>query len=68
MTPRESLPRVFDEVLSSAARVALGAQAVVLRGFVRERAPELIAAIHAIAAVSPFRHMVDPADGRCRSP
>src|ERR1700730_7246357 len=60
MTPHESLPLAFDEVQSGAARVDLGAQAVVLRGFARERAPELIAAIDAIAAVSPFRHMVTP--------
>jgi alkylated DNA repair dioxygenase AlkB len=33
---------------------------VVLRGFGPERSPELIAAIDAIAAVSPFRHMVTP--------
>lgn len=38
----------------------LGPQAVVLRGFARDRAPELIAAITEIAAASPFRHMVVP--------
>src|ERR1700730_5887698 len=60
MTPHESLPLALDEAQSGAARVALGAQAVVLRGFGRERAPELITAIGAIAAVSPFRHMITP--------
>jgi alkylated DNA repair protein (DNA oxidative demethylase) len=60
MTPHESLPLALDEVQSSAPRVALGAQAVVLRGFARELSRELIAAIDAIAAVSPFRHMVTP--------
>src|SRR3984957_7876201 len=60
MTPHESLPLALDGVRSGAARVALGAQAVVLRGFARERAPDLIAAIDAIAVISPFRHMVTP--------
>src|ERR1700681_3237623 len=60
MTPRDSLPLALDEARSRADRVALGARAVLLRGFARERSPELIAAIDAIAAVSPFRHMVTP--------
>ena len=60
MTPHKSLPLALDEIQSGAARVALGAQAIVLRGFARERAPDLIAAIDAIAAISPFRHMVTP--------
>jgi alkylated DNA repair protein (DNA oxidative demethylase) len=60
MTPHESLPLALDEGQSCAARVALGAQAVVLRGFARERSPELIATIDSIAAVSPFRHMITP--------
>jgi alkylated DNA repair protein (DNA oxidative demethylase) len=60
MTPHKSLPLALDEIQSGAARVALGAQAIVLRGFARECAPDLIAAIDAIAAISPFRHMVTP--------
>src|ERR1700761_7733744 len=60
MTPHDSLPLALDKVQSGAARVALGARAVLLRGFAREHAPELIAAIDAIAAASPFRHMVTP--------
>jgi alkylated DNA repair protein (DNA oxidative demethylase) len=60
MTPHESLPLALDGVRSGAARVTLGAQAVVLRGFARERAPDLIAAIDVIVAVPPFRHMVTP--------
>ena len=60
MTPHKSLPLALDEIRSGAARVALGAQAIVLRGFARERAPDLIAAIDVIAAISPFRHMVTP--------
>jgi len=60
MTPRDSLPLALDEARSGAARVALGARAVLLRGFAREPSPELIAAIDSIAVVSPFRHMVTP--------
>ena len=60
MTPRDSLPLALDEARSGAARVALGARAVLLHGFARERSPGLIAAIDAIAAISPFRHMVTP--------
>jgi alkylated DNA repair protein (DNA oxidative demethylase) len=60
MTPRESLSLALDEAQGGAARVALSSQAVVLRGFACDHAPELIAAIAEIAAVSPFRHMVTP--------
>jgi DNA oxidative demethylase len=60
MTPRESPSLALDEAQGDTARVAVGAQAVVLRGFARDRAPELIAAIAEIEAVSPFRHMVTP--------
>src|ERR1700743_2347949 len=60
MTPRESPSLALNEAQGGAVPVALGAQAVVLRGFARDRAPELIAAIAEIATVSPFRHMVTP--------
>jgi DNA oxidative demethylase len=60
MTPRESLSLALDEAQGGAARATLGVHAVVLRGFARDRAPELIADIAEIAAVSPFRHMVTP--------
>jgi DNA oxidative demethylase len=60
MTPRESPSLALDEPQGGTARVALGDRAVLLRGFARERAPELVATIDAIAAVSPFRHMVTP--------
>jgi DNA oxidative demethylase len=56
MMPRESLSLPFDEPPS----MALGAQAALLRGFARERAPALIAGIDTVCAVSPFRHMVTP--------
>src|SRR6201995_4154021 len=60
MTPREPPSLALDEAQGGAVPVALAAQAVILRGFARDRAPELIAAISEIAAVSPFRHMVTP--------
>jgi DNA oxidative demethylase len=60
MTQHESPSLAFDEPDSRGARVALGPRAVVLRGLARARAAELVAAIDAIAAVSPFRHMVTP--------
>lgn len=60
MTPHEAPSLALDESQRDAACVALGARAFVLRDFARERAPELITSIAAIAAVSPFRHMVTP--------
>jgi alkylated DNA repair protein (DNA oxidative demethylase) len=50
----------LDEVQDGFSRVALGPSAVVLRGFARARAPELVATIGAVAAISPARHMVTP--------
>lgn len=58
--PPDALPLTLDDARGGGARVALGESAVLLRGFALERAPELVAAIGAIAAVSPFRHMVTP--------
>src|ERR1700704_6176294 len=58
--PPETLSLALNEAQDSVACVALGPRASLLRGFARERAPALIAAISAIAAVSPFRHMVTP--------
>jgi alkylated DNA repair protein (DNA oxidative demethylase) len=60
MMQHESPSLAPDESQRDAVRVALGARAFVLRDFARERAPELITNIAAIAAVSPFRHMVTP--------
>ena len=57
--PSESLPFALDEA-GGKSRVALGPQAVLLRGLACERAPALVACIGAIVAVSPFRHMVTP--------
>lgn len=60
MTPPEVFPLALDAVQSDAPRTELGRRAIVLRGFARQRSPELIADIARIAAVSPFRHMVTP--------
>jgi DNA oxidative demethylase len=40
--------------------VCLGERAVVLRGFVRDQAPALVAAVAEIAAAAPFRNMITP--------
>jgi DNA oxidative demethylase len=58
--PPEPLPLKLDEARAGIPCLALGSRAFVLCGFAHERAPELIAAIGAIAAASPFRHMVTP--------
>ena len=58
--PSDDLPLALDEAQGGAARVVLGPRALLLRGFARGRAPALVAAIGAIAAVSPFRHMLTP--------
>jgi hypothetical protein len=58
--PNETPPLAFDAVEDAASRIVLGPRALLLRGFAVARAPELVAAIDAIAAVSPFRHMVVP--------
>jgi DNA oxidative demethylase len=58
--PNETLPLLLDAIEDAATNVVLGPRAIVLRGFALGRAPELVAAIGAIAAVSPFRHMVVP--------
>jgi DNA oxidative demethylase len=58
--PSDALPLAPDEPRDGAPRVTLGPRAVLLRGFARERALELVAAVVSVAAVSPFRHMVTP--------
>jgi alkylated DNA repair protein (DNA oxidative demethylase) len=58
--PFETSELALDTDQHGASRLALGARAVLLRGFARDRAPALLAAISDIAAISPFRHMVTP--------
>lgn len=49
-----------DGAAGEVQRLALGACAVLLRGFARPMAARLIARITDIAAASPFRHMTTP--------
>lgn len=58
--PSETLPFARDAGTGAASRIDLGPRAVLLRGLALGRAPDLVAAIAAVAAVSPFRHMVVP--------
>ena len=51
------LPSLFD---ADGGKEALGPGATVLRGFARKRDVVLLAAIEAITAHAPFRHMVTP--------
>jgi alkylated DNA repair protein (DNA oxidative demethylase) len=51
---------LFGTSQESRAIDAIGPQSFVLRGFAREEAPALVAALHDIEARSPFRHMVTP--------
>jgi alkylated DNA repair protein (DNA oxidative demethylase) len=58
--PPEPLQFSFDDIPDTPSQVVLGPQAILLRGRARERGLELITAVKAIAAISPFRHMVTP--------
>lgn len=51
-------PELFDE--ATAPNQRLGPAALVLRGFAMPYVRELMPAIEAIEAISPFRHMVTP--------
>jgi DNA oxidative demethylase len=50
----------LDEFRDGVRRVALGARAILLRGFACECGPAFVAALNTIAVISPFRHMVTP--------
>ena len=56
----DSIPLALDESRGGVTRISIGSRAVVLRRLGRERAPELFEAIGALAAISPFRHMITP--------
>jgi alkylated DNA repair protein (DNA oxidative demethylase) len=51
---------LFDTFPPEIEKVALGADAVVLRRFARDIEAELLAALRAVTALSPFRNMVTP--------
>lgn len=58
--PSESPELELGDPKGGPRRVVLGARAVLLRGFARTQAPDLVDAIREIAAISPFRHMITP--------
>lgn len=60
--PRRPAPRgLFDSAEPpSSSEERLGPDAVILRGFVAARQPELLAEIERIVAQAPFRHMTTP--------
>jgi DNA oxidative demethylase len=51
---------LFDRYTSEAETVALGADAVVLRGFARDVVAGLLADLRAVTVRAPFRNMVTP--------
>lgn len=51
---------LFDEQECEAGLHALAPGAALLRGFARDATPALLAAIDAIAAGAPFRHLITP--------
>ncbi len=55
---------LLDSIPTPPARQPIGPGAVILRGFARDAAPALIAAIEAISTLAPFRHMHTPGGHR----
>ena len=64
--PSDTLPLALDEGTDAAPRVILGPRAVVLRGFAVVQGADLVAAIGAVAGVSPSGTWWCPAAGKCR--
>ena len=60
MTQPDLLREVPEETGRAGPRTLLGPAATLLHGFASDRAGELVSAIGAIAAMSPFRRMVTP--------
>jgi len=54
------MPDLFDLHSSEKEKAALGADAMVLRGFASDIEAELLAALRAVTALAPFRQMVTP--------
>jgi DNA oxidative demethylase len=57
---QDALPDLFADTPQPEPRVQLAAEAVLLRGFALECAPDLLAALESVIAAAPFRHMVTP--------
>ena len=51
---------LFDDQEREAGIHVLAPGAALLRGFARDAAPTLLAAIDVIAAAAPFRHLITP--------
>ncbi|MCG8710600.1 DNA oxidative demethylase AlkB [Brenneria sp. 4F2] len=51
---------LFEQEEPQRRTESLAAGAVILRGFVHQQAPALMAAINTVAAQAPFRHMITP--------
>jgi len=52
---------LFQDMMDhEGGRETLAEGAVILRGYARDQAPVFLAAVDAVAAVAPFRHMVTP--------
>jgi alkylated DNA repair protein (DNA oxidative demethylase) len=56
----ENLSLALDEPARDLGSVALGQQAVLLKGFAASQGPALLAAIEDICRAAPFRHLVTP--------
>jgi DNA oxidative demethylase len=62
--PPEILPLAFGEPALEPVCIRLSAGAVLLRGFARIQAPDLLAALNAVRRISPLRHMQTPGGWR----
>lgn len=63
MTPSRTAPALgdlFDGASPARETVPIADGAVLLRGFAADDAPALLAALEALAAQAPFRHMITP--------
>src|SRR5260370_16361586 len=60
MPDRAAMHDLFDLHSRAQEKIVLGTDAVVLRRFTRDTEAELLAALRAVVALAPFRHMVTP--------
>jgi alkylated DNA repair protein (DNA oxidative demethylase) len=60
----ETLPLALGEPSLDPASIRLSAGAVLLRGFARLQAPDLLAALDEVRSISPLRHMETPGGWR----
>jgi alkylated DNA repair protein (DNA oxidative demethylase) len=60
MMPNEIHSLALDVIKGALNQMALGPSAILFCSFAANRAPDWVAAIKSISAVSPFRHMATP--------